>query len=146
MTRMVSKTSVTIKLIGKLDTILSIIGYSIGHDEKIDRELDDVQELIKIVLNSLSYEKDIDKNIINELENKMKIWEDMVKSIDGFVKPKGRSAILHILRTTIREAEIIAWESDYKNIAIFLNRLSDHVFLMAIYLSNKLGELVYFNN
>lgn len=146
MTRKVSKTSNIIKLIGKLDLIISTAGYCVGEDPEVDEELDNIQEMIKHVLNNLSHDKDIEEDVVKKLEKRMIPWENKIDELKGFVKPKGRSALLHILRAVIRESEIVAWESNYKNVAIFLNRLSDHIFLIAIYLSKKRSELVYFTS
>lgn len=141
----IKKTDNIIKLIGKLDTIIAIAGV-VKNNSSLYSELDNIQELIKKCLNNLSYGKDLDKEIIDVLEKELEKWEEKVENIKGFIKPKGSSSLIHFLRAYIREAEIFAWESKYNNLAVFLNRLSDYVFLLAIYEASSNKELEYFKS
>lgn len=140
----VKKTDPLIKLIGKLDTCIAFTGWSKSEVKEVYYELDRIQEWLKYILNNLSYGNDIEKNRVELIDKELEIWEMKIKQLKGFVKPKGKSSFLHILRAIIREAEIIAWESNFKNTAIFLNRLSDYVFLLSIYVSDLLQETEYF--
>ncbi|MCS7122362.1 MAG: ATP:cob(I)alamin adenosyltransferase [Candidatus Micrarchaeota archaeon] len=145
MNRRVRKTDPTIKLIGKIDELISILGY-IKTKMKGD-ELDELQEHLKKLLNELSYERDIERSMIEDLDRKIDNLERSITiQLNRFVKPKGESAILHYLRALVRETEIYAWETNFVNISIYMNRLSDYIFLLALDESIKRGEFEYFRS
>ncbi|MEM1893952.1 MAG: ATP:cob(I)alamin adenosyltransferase [Candidatus Anstonellales archaeon] len=136
MNRRVRKTDPTIKLIGKIDELVSIIGY-----------VNELQELLKNLLNNLAYEKDIDRHMIELLDRKIESLEIGIGiKLEKFVKPKGKSALVHYLRTLVRETEIVAWETNFTNISIFMNRLSDYIFLLALKSSIDNNEFEYFKS
>ncbi|MEM2054370.1 MAG: ATP:cob(I)alamin adenosyltransferase [Candidatus Anstonellales archaeon] len=145
MNRRVRKTDPTIKLIGKIDELVSIIGYvksMILYDE-----MDELQELLKNLLNNLAYEKDIDRHMIELLDRKIESLETSIGvKLEKFVKPKGKSALVHYIRALVRETEIVAWETNFTNISIFMNRLSDYIFLLALKSSMDNNEFEYFKS
>lgn len=145
MNRRVRKTDPTIKLIGKVDELVSIIGYV--KSLSMYNELDELQELLKNVLNNLAYERDIDRHMIELLDRKIESLERNIDiKLEKFVKPKGRSALIHFIRALVRETEIVAWETNFTNISIFMNRLSDYIFLLALKNSIENQEFEYFKN
>lgn len=145
MNRRVRKTDPTIRLIGKIDELISFTGYLKTSMKEV--ELDELQESLKIVLNELAYERDIDRKMIEELERKIEALERSIGiRLERFVKPRGDSAMLHYLRALVRETEIYAWETNFTNISIYMNRLSDYVFLLALDESVRRGEFEYFKS
>ncbi|MEM1688846.1 MAG: ATP:cob(I)alamin adenosyltransferase [Candidatus Anstonellales archaeon] len=145
MNRRVRKTDPTIKLIGKIDELVSIIGYV--KSMVLYDEMDELQELLKNLLNNLAYEKDIDRHMIELLDRKIESLEIGIGiKLEKFVKPKGKSALVHYLRTLVRETEIVAWETNFTNISIFMNRLSDYIFLLALKSSIDNNEFEYFKS
>jgi cob(I)alamin adenosyltransferase len=62
-----------------------------------------------------------------------------VKVPKKFVLPGSNEteALAHIARAKARVCEILAWELKAKNSAVYLNRLSDYLFLVAVSLSGK---------
>jgi ATP:cob(I)alamin adenosyltransferase len=137
--RRVKKTSNLINLIGALDKLISFAGIL----AKYDKRFIEIQIQIKKSLDKLANEEDIEECLYKDLEKKI---EDLEKKIElkGFVRPYGDSAFIHYYRTLVREAERISWNLKYTNLSIFLNRLSDYVFLIAINMSIQNQELFYF--
>ncbi|MEM1970975.1 MAG: ATP:cob(I)alamin adenosyltransferase [Candidatus Anstonellales archaeon] len=145
MNRRVRKTDPTIKLIGKIDELVSIIGYV--KSMTLYDEMDELQELLKNLLNNLAYEKDIDRHMIELLDRKIESLETSIGvKLEKFVKPKGKSALVHYIRALVRETEIVAWETNFTNISIFMNRLSDYIFLLALKSSMDNNEFEYFKS
>ena len=81
---------------------------------------------------------------VQRLENEIDQMNSDLKPLTSFILPGGEqaSAYLHLARTVIRRAERLAI-SAARDVSInpaairYLNRLSDHAFVMARYLNNK---------
>lgn len=74
------------------------------------------------------------KNETAALEKLIKLTADKIKPPKNFVLPgTGETeALAHIARTKARICEILAWEIKAKAPAVYLNRLSDYLFLVAL--------------
>ncbi|MCX7641306.1 MAG: ATP:cob(I)alamin adenosyltransferase [Elusimicrobiales bacterium] len=71
------------------------------------------------------------KDAINVLEKFIEVNKDFdIKKFEYFEKDE-ISALLNVVRTKIRIAEIYAWKSLKKDTAIYLNRLSDVFFILS---------------
>ena len=126
------KTDPLVHLIGTLDEALALAG---------SLSLLELQDAIKYALDTIAQQKDIPKEKISILEEKISSYNFEFK---GFVRPVGKSAQIHLLRAIIRRAERYAWASLNNNIPIYLNRLSDLTFLIAIEKSKEWNEFQYF--
>ncbi len=120
----VSKNSPIIKNFACLDKIMSFLGTC--ENEKAEY----VQNLLYKVLGELSFNKDIKEKYIKEVEKEIKELEKLPE-IKEFIIPKGEASCLHFARALVRECEIKAVELGFKNFQVFLNRLSDYLFLVA---------------
>lgn len=148
----VSKNSLRIEAYGTIDELNSFLGLTIT--EVCDRS---VKELLINIQNKLFVLGSDLATPINEKTSKLnitrvpkKFYRDLEKSIDkfenkleplkNFILPGGTksAAMLHVCRTVARRAErrVVALNNMVKvgqNIIIFLNRLSDLLFVLARY-------------
>ncbi len=148
----VSKDSLRIEAYGTIDELNSFLGLTIT--EVCDKS---VKELLISIQNKLFVLGSDLATPINEKTSKLsitrvpkKFYKDLEKSIDkfenkleplrNFILPGGTksAAMLHICRTVARRAErrVVALNNTVKvgqNIIIFLNRLSDLLFVLARY-------------
>lgn len=116
--RRVPKTHISIVLLGQLDHINSMIG---AYDNRPD--LQDM--LYRASSIAAGYEAKLDDLPAIEAEI---AGYDLNQIYKKFVTPR---SFLHVLRSTIRMAEISAWKAKQDNIARILNRLSDLYFIKA---------------
>lgn len=142
--RRVKKDSPIIIAIGKVDTANSAIGLIPRDKEnrllsKIQNDLFDLgadlagSETIKITNSHIEY-----------LEDMIDGTNDLLEPLRSFVLPTG---LLHYARTLIREAELkVWWAMEYETInpllVVYLNRLSDLLFVMARHF-NKGNETLW---
>ena len=84
---------------------------------------------------------------IRHLEDQIDTYNENLKPLNSFVLPGGSkaSAFLHVARSIVRRAERLTTKLAEKeivnaNLIIYLNRLSDYLFVMARFLNEK-GEL-----
>ena len=81
---------------------------------------------------------------INRLENEIDFYNDGLNPLKSFVLPGGSkaSAHLHVARSIVRRAERLATKLSGKEsinslVVVYLNRLSDHLFVLARYLNEN---------
>jgi cob(I)alamin adenosyltransferase len=141
-----SKCSPEIELFGSLDELISFLGfasYELGNPE-----LEEMEKEIQHIFTKVSRMEDIDQKLVDEIEKKMEAKERNLPKLDRFVMPKGKSSLLHICRALARKAErkaVCAYSKKGKvNVAVYLNRLSDYLFLMAYEESSERKELTFF--
>lgn len=149
--RRVSKSALVIEVLGCLDELQAFLGWcKVSCEGDFADVLDKVQDDLYGMMGKISGEEGAgvgEKNIL-WIEELIEKYESDSGGIDGFVKP-GKdefSARLHIARTVCRRAErravkyfekslpgqTIKNNSNFKNILIYLNRLSDLLFLLGI--------------
>ncbi len=84
---------------------------------------------------------------VAELEHEMDQMQEVLEPLNSFTLPGGGvlNAFLHQARTVCRRAERICWAlkrdepiSDY--LLIYLNRLSDHLFVQSRWVTKRMGE------
>ena len=88
---------------------------------------------------------------IDRLEGEIDAMNARLKPLDSFVLPGGTPAAahLHLARTVTRRAERLASELATKEwvnplVVVYLNRLSDHLFVMARHLNdNGAGDVLW---
>lgn len=84
---------------------------------------------------------------VAELEHEMDRMQEVLEPLNSFTLPGGGvlNAFLHQARTVCRRAERICWalkreEPLNNHILIYLNRLSDHLFVQSRWVTKRLGE------
>lgn len=84
---------------------------------------------------------------IDLLENEMDRMEKVLEPLKSFTLPGGGllNAFLHQARTVCRRAERVLWtlqreEPINEQLIIYVNRLSDHLFVQSRWIAHKLGE------
>jgi cob(I)alamin adenosyltransferase len=85
---------------------------------------------------------------VKQLESEMDRMEQELKPLNSFTLPGGGvlNAFLHQARTVCRRAERVCWalkredESLNDQLIVYVNRLSDHLFVQSRWVSLRLGE------
>jgi cob(I)alamin adenosyltransferase len=137
----ISKADLRIECIGLIDEVNAIIGLakSFSEKENINKDLEEIQQYLFNVGADLAESKlTITPEFVRILENKIDTYENNLEPLKEFILPGGNksSAILHHARTTSRRAErnivkLNKQELVNSTVIIFVNRLSDLLFVMA---------------
>ncbi len=155
----VAKDNLRIESYGTVDELNSILGVVLTsiEDDKLIETIRTIQnhlfnlgsDLATPILNNekISHIERIDNNITEYLENKIDFFEAQLEPLTNFILPGGTksAAFLHFARTVCRRAERLIVSLDNKekinkNIVIYLNRLSDLLFVLARY-SNQQNDI-----
>ena len=156
----VPKDCITLRVVGELDELNSLLGLAVGLLRtknlelrtiievqkdlfKLGSEIASIQELKNSTQNLIL----VGENNIQVLENEIdKMWAELPE-LKNFILPggSGASAHLHLARTVCRRAErelvFFGKEKEVrKEVYQYLNRLSDFLFAVARYVNFKLGE------
>ncbi len=154
----VSKNSQRINSYGTIDELNAYIGLTITEvkDEKVKIDLQKIQEHLFTVGTDLATPNNEKTKKLNISRTPSSFYEEIEKLIDdydlkidelkNFILPGGSkgAALLHICRTICRRAEreVVALNDAVKienNIIIFLNRLSDLLFVLSRF-ENKVSN------
>lgn len=133
----INKNSNEIEFIGSLDEINAFLG-------EVHYNLTEENELLTKIQNDIFnigacfYKKtDINENAINFLEENIKTRNENFPPLTSFLLPQGniQTIKLHIARVTTRKTERNFYKIteniiNYPNMAIYLNRLSDLLFVL----------------
>ncbi len=148
----VHKTTPLIEAIGSVDEANSAIGMATEYyNDIIEKIQNDLFDLGADLAGSKSMT--ISQDRVTYLENIIDDYNEHLEPLNSFVLPTGS---LHNARTIVRRAERSVWvaieihesNNDFKinrNIPIYLNRLSDLLFVMARY-HNKDKEKLWVPN
>ena len=84
---------------------------------------------------------------VDRLEHEIDRMNEELRPLDSFTLPGGGklNGFLHLARTVCRRAERICWSTHRtepigEGVLIYLNRLSDHLFVQSRWISQRLGE------
>lgn len=147
----VSKDNIRVESYGTVDELTSWLGLSKNYvdDKRVFKDIETIQKKLFSVAASLASSKinktyKITEDDVKSLENMVDYYINNSKELTGFVTPgeNKKSAYLHVTRTICRRAErrIISL-SEIETIDLMLikyvNRLSDVIYSMAIYLEDK---------
>lgn len=150
-----SKNSTTINAIGDVDELNALLGLIVTDvkEDGIKELLVAVQKDLFSIGADLATPKDIDKNLkvvrvkksrIDSLEKLIDKYDKNLASLKFFILPGGSKsgAKLHLARAICRRAErsVVGIETENEinpNIKIYLNRLSDLLFVLARYQNNQ---------
>jgi cob(I)alamin adenosyltransferase len=134
---------------GSVDELNAVIGIarSTGLGDKLDPILSSVQHHLFSIGAELATPEPEEHNLkwdagthVEQMEHAIDELESNLKSLRNFILPGGstQAAHLHLARTVCRrtEREIVSFSrdrsvSDASHIVVFLNRLSDLLFVMA---------------
>lgn len=166
--RRVSKSDERLDAYGTLDELNSTIGLLVSALPEVEsalakspNSLEFIQELLQVVQNSLfnvgsqlacedpqirAGLPHISDEVIQRLEQAMDQWESKLPPLRQFILPGGSrgASLAHVARTICRRAERRALavhlaDPQDANSLIFLNRLSDFLFLLARLLNQAVG-------
>ncbi len=140
-----------IQAIGDVDELNSIIGLVVTHEipEGLKNNFLQVQHTLFNVGAELNNTKlaFIDESYVNELEQIMDRYNAELPALKNFILPGGgqAAATCHLARAVCRRAErsvviLAANQKINENIQIYLNRLSDFLFIASRILSKHAGE------
>ena len=136
----IDKSSDLIEAIGAVDEANSAIGMATEfHNDIIDRIQNDLFDLGAELSGAPTIV--ISEERITYLENVIDDYNEYLEPLHSFVLPTGA---MHNARTIVRRAERQVWKINglNPNIAKYLNRLSDLLFVMARY-HNKGNEKLW---
>lgn len=136
----INKSSDLIEAIGAVDEANSAIGMATEfHNDIVDRIQNDLFDLGAELSGAPTIV--ISEERITHLENIIDDYNEYLEPLHSFVLPTGA---IHNARTVVRRAERQVWKIDgiNPNIAKYLNRLSDLLFVMARY-HNKGNEKLW---
>ena len=152
--KIVSKANLRVEAYGKIDELNSFLGIIISEisSRKIKKELINIQnDLFEIGSSLASLATNKDQNLSAYLKIRILEFEKIIdqlsiklSKLENFILPggSGTGSKLHFARTLARKAErrIVALsekEKINKDILIFINRLSDLLFMYARYINYK---------
>ncbi|HUD21067.1 MAG TPA: cob(I)yrinic acid a,c-diamide adenosyltransferase [Candidatus Saccharimonadales bacterium] len=148
--RRLAKSEPIFEMLGNLDLVNSVIGLTITFLPKKERDLKKqlthIQQMLLSIgatlaarnKNQLTLVADLEKET-KELEKQIDLWDEQLPEIKNFLLPGGSTAgaWLHLVRTLVRQTERsyqrLKKPGECKDIAVYLNRLSDYFFQAACY-------------
>ncbi|HKY05396.1 MAG TPA: cob(I)yrinic acid a,c-diamide adenosyltransferase [Blastocatellia bacterium] len=149
----VSKASARVSAYGDVDELNSLIG--LARSRLADREVDEVLRLIQNDLFTVGADlasplevevPRVDEQFIETLENYSDSFLSQLEPLREFILPGGTEAgsLLHLARTVARRAErlVVALgeaEELNPNTIVYLNRLSDLLFIVARVVNHRAG-------
>lgn len=158
----VAKNDLRVEAYGTCDETNSMIGLAVSFLEQADwndkaeflKRMHRVQTILFHVGSELATPADkevawkLKQMHINELEEHIDEWEEVLPQLKNFILPSGHSgaSALHTARTIARRAERLAVSLDQETDTInplvmaYLNRLSDYLFVAARFLNHQLGR------
>jgi len=142
------KHSLIINAIGNIDELSSYVGLCrayIKKNKEVDNILHEIQnDLYKITCNLAGAEKEFSENEVKKLEEIIDEYDSKLPEIKAFIIPSGNKEAthLHVARTICRRAErklsvINENEGMYSIEFMYLNRVSDVLFVLARFLNKK---------
>ncbi|MFN4245323.1 MAG: cob(I)yrinic acid a,c-diamide adenosyltransferase [Brevinematia bacterium] len=166
----VRKDDLRIKAYGEIDELTSWLSVIVSHVDSIQDsyERERIVNFLNLVQNRLFDTgtlvigmsiQDV-KDWVSDIEKEIDYMEEKLKPIRKFILPGGSklSSFTHVARCVCRRAEreVVELSSKVeidKNIIMFLNRLSDYLFVLARYFNFLLnvddivrGESIYVKN
>ena len=146
-----SKSSALVNAIGEIDELNSWIGF-LASSSHLNKEIKLLRKIQNDLFDiggclTLRTQTGLDKKKIEWLERKINEVNEDLPSLDNFILPGGHqdSAKAQIIRTVCRRSErslVMASETESinKNCIIYINRLSDLLFVLARRINIDSGE------
>jgi cob(I)alamin adenosyltransferase len=152
----VSKTAPRISSYGTVDELNSLLGVTLSHlenNDHLESDLRKIQDQLHVVCANLANTKpdpdrpEISPEDVEWLEDRIDALNEGLPSLTEFILPGGSQpgSFLHYARSVCRRAEREVIDADQsedisQNVIIFLNRLSDYLFVAARAINHQLGE------
>ncbi len=162
----VPKESARIEAYGTIDELNSIVGivrtYLPDYRERLGDDFGWYSEMLRRIQNELfdvgselatppgaEYPEmhTMGEGEVKQLESEMDRMEQALEPLNSFTLPGGGvlNAFLHEARTVCRRAERVCWalkreEPIGDQLMIYVNRLSDHLFVQSRWIAKRLGE------
>jgi cob(I)alamin adenosyltransferase len=162
----VPKESARIEAYGTVDELNAVIGivrtYVPDYRDRFGEDFEWYSEMLRRIQNELfdvgselatppeaEYEgmHVMGDGEVAQLEREMDRMHDLLEPLNSFTLPGGGvlNAFLHQARTVCRRAERICWSLKRKEpvndqVVVYLNRLSDHLFVQSRWVAKRLGE------
>ena len=136
----IAKSSLSIRALGGLDELNSSLGLAICYvtDKEVLSFLSELQQTLFDLGAMIALEGAFDEPDLESIERQIKLENGKLPALEEFVIPGGGlgSAHLHHCRTVCRRVEIDLWllieeNEKIKSAGIYLNRLSDYLFIAA---------------
>ena len=149
--RRVDKDDLRIKAYGTVDELNALLGSAVSEilDEAFKELLKNIQIDLFIIGSDLATPDDgkinftvpkTEESLIRKLEEAIDLYSDKLPPLKNFILPGGSkgASLLHLARTVCRRAErsvveLSKNENIGQNILVYLNRLSDLLFVLARY-------------
>lgn len=162
----VAKESGRLEAYGTIDELNSIVGivrtFAIDYGERLGDDYGWYSEMLRRIQNQLfdvgselATPADVEydgmhrmgEEEVEQLEHEIDRMNEQLEDLKSFTLPGGGklNAFLHMARTVCRRAERICWavkrdEQISDQVIIYINRLSDHLFVQSRWISKRLGE------
>jgi cob(I)alamin adenosyltransferase len=162
----VPKESGRLEAYGTIDELNSIVGivrtYAMDYRERLGDDYAWYSEMLRRIQNQLfdvgselatpaGVEYDgmhrMGEEEVEQLEHEIDRMNEQLEDLKSFTLPGGGklNAFLHLSRTVCRRAERVCWavkrdEQISDEVIIYINRLSDHLFVQSRWISKRLGE------
>jgi cob(I)alamin adenosyltransferase len=150
----VPKDALRIEAYGTVDELNSMLGIvrADNQDAEIDRILSEIQNQLFALGADLATPRSVEKKVVKRIDPKdVQQLEKVIDSVDPVLKPLRRfvlpggsplAARLHFARTVCRRAEravvrLSRNEDIGETVTVYLNRLSDLLFVLARYANQK---------
>lgn len=142
----VDKDDIRVECYGTVDELNSILGLTVTEvtDGEIKKTLQQIQNDLFTLAGELAtpskkeFVSPINQNQIDFLENQIDFFEEKLPQLKQFILPGGSkgAALLHVARSVCRRSERLVVKLSKnnvisENIIIYLNRLSDLLFVLA---------------
>jgi cob(I)alamin adenosyltransferase len=155
-----SKADLIFSVIGTIDEANSHLGLAaslinpkLDHKNILKNKIEQVQKtLFDLGAMFAGAKISIPKSVVKKYEKEIDLWQKIMPQRKNFILPGGcrASSELFIARTVVRrlEREVVAFSKKQNiklGILIFINRLSDYLFVLARYINfqEKLEETVW---
>lgn len=155
-----SKGDLIFSVIGTIDEAnshlglaISLINSKLAHKNIFKNKIEQVQKILFTLGSIFAGAKiSIPKNVVKKYEKEMDVWLKLMPKRKNFILPGGSpsSAEMFIARSVVRrlEREVVSFskkQSTKPGILIYINRLSDYLYVLARYLNfqEKIEEVVW---
>ena len=141
----VPKTSPEMECFGEMDELNSYLGLSVLYvnKRKVKTIIEEIQKELFVIPPLMMKGEDMKRDYVKKMEKRIGEMEKIVGNLRHFIVPGGSkgSAFLHVARTVSRRVERRALVlNPQKYTRIYLNRLSDLLFLLALYENKEQGK------
>lgn len=140
--RVVEKDSELLETMGTIDELVALLGIAKMKNnsemgKKIERVIVELRQIMGLISGYETKNVNLDENI-KYMDGEIKRMEDEMDTIRGFLESGKRlDEFLNWCRTVVRRCErrvvsLSKTQRTDKNILVYLNRLSDYIYLLAL--------------